>query len=132
MHEIFRGFGPLFARQCIAWGAFLQTDFAVKSFIRRRFGIADSEAISPWLLFPASAVVAFVNTLLVMPLDCIKTHLEKVNPATSYIGAAKSIYEGSGNSVSGFFVGHRLRFMLYLTNALFMVNFLEKIEHLSK
>ena len=35
VHEIFRGFGPLFARQCVSWSAFLQTDYQVKSFIRK-------------------------------------------------------------------------------------------------
>merc|ERR1712046_31208 len=67
-----------------------------------------------------------------MPLDCIKTHLEKVNPSTSYLGAAKAIYNQSGNSIGGFFTGARLRFLLYLTNALFVVNILEKIEHWNK
>jgi solute carrier family 25 carnitine/acylcarnitine transporter 20/29 len=32
--ELFRGFGPLFARQCMAWTAVLQTDLKVKTFIR--------------------------------------------------------------------------------------------------
>ena len=41
---------------------------------------------------PASAAVALVNTALVMPLDCIKTHLEKVNPSSTYLGAMKDIY----------------------------------------
>ena len=73
-----------------------------------------------------------VNTTLVMPLDCIKTHLEKVNPSQSYLGAATEIYEKSGYRMSGFFTGVRLRFLLYLTNALFVVNILERIEHLKK
>jgi hypothetical protein len=129
---MFRGFGPLFARQCMSWSALLQTDHLVKSFIRRRYNIDQDKPISARLLAPASAFVALVNTMLVMPLDCIKTHLEKVNPASSYRGAATEIYRNSGNSMTGFFTGARLRFMLYLTNALFMVNFLEYIEHYNK
>jgi hypothetical protein len=77
---------------------------------------------------PASAVVAIVNTSICMPFDCLKTHLEKVNPETTYFGAIKEIYRQSGNSVLGFFTGVRLRFLLHLTNAMFTVNLLEILE----
>ena len=63
-----------------------------------------------------------------MPLDCIKTHLEKVNPSQSYSDAVKEIYKRGG--FTGFFTGVRLRFLLYLTNAVFVSNILEKLEHL--
>lgn len=76
----------------------------------------------------ASVVVAVVNTSLVMPLDCVKTHMEKVNPASTYLGAFKSIYYQSG--ALGFFTGVRVRVILGFTNALFVVNILEKLEHL--
>ena len=79
---------------------------------------------------PASVVVAVVNTTMVMPLDCVKTHMEKVNPTSTYGSAFGTIYRQAG--MLGFFVGVRLRFMLYLTNALFAVNFLEKLEGISK
>jgi len=65
-----------------------------------------------------------------MPFDCIKTHLEKVNPSATYSGAIKEIYNQSGRSVLGFFTGVRLRFLLHLTNALFTVNLLEILEGL--
>ena len=78
----------------------------------------------------ASAFVAMVNTTLVMPLDCVKTHMEKVNPNSSYASAFKSIYSQAG--VLGFFTGVRLRFLLYFTNAIFAVNLLEKLESLAR
>lgn len=74
--------------------------------------------------------MALVNTTMVMPLDCIKTHLEKVNPSQTYMGAIKQIYAKAGPS--GFFTGVRLRFLLYLTNAVFVVNILERLEHWKK
>ena len=39
-----------------------------------------------------SVAVALVNTALVMPLDCVKTHLEKVNPTETYLNSFRSIY----------------------------------------
>ena len=78
---------------------------------------------------PASVAVAFVNTAAIMPFDCVKTHMEKVDPHSSYAGAFKDIYNRS--SWLGFFTGTRVKMLLQVSNALFVVNFLEFIEHLS-
>ena len=100
--------------------------------IRRHYQIPDSESIPTSKLVPASAFVALVNTCMVMPLDCVKTHLEKVSPSATYSQAVKEIYKQSGNSCLGFFTGVRLRFLLYLTNAVFVVNILEKFDSLNR
>ena len=92
------------------------------------YSIAETEAIPVRYLIPASAIVAIINTTMVMPFDCIKTHLEKASPSFTYLEAVQQIYRQSGNSYLGFFTGVRLRFLLYLTNAIFAVNILEKLE----
>ena len=92
--------------------------------------LSETEQISPFYLIPASGFVALCNTVLVMPFDCVKTHMEKVNPSSTYLNAFGAIYQKGG--ALGFFTGVRLRFLLYLTNALFTVNILEKLEFLSK
>ena len=92
--------------------------------------LRDDEEISAYYLIPASVIVAFVNTSLVMPFDCFKTHMEKVNPTSTYAEAARAIYNKGG--VLGFFTGVRLRFMLYFTSSLFTVNLLEKLEGIVK
>lgn len=92
--------------------------------------LRDDEEISPVYLIPGSAIVAFANTSLVMPFDCIKTHMEKVNPTSSYGEAVQAIYNKGG--MLGFFTGVRLRFMLYFTSSLFTVNLLEKLEGMVK
>ena len=61
-----------------------------------------------------------------MPLDCVKTHMEKRDPTTTYLKCFKVIYKQGG--LFGFFTGFRIRFLLYFTNALFVVNLLEKLE----
>jgi hypothetical protein len=78
--ELFRGFTPLFMRQFVSWTTMLQTDLVVKSFIRQRLGLTKEDKIKPRWLIPASVVVALVNTSLVMPLDVVKTHMEKKEP----------------------------------------------------
>ena len=86
----------------------------------------EGQEIASRYLFPASVLVALVNTLIIMPFDCVKTHLEKVDPEVGYRKAFQCIYEKGG--FVGFFTGFRLRFALFFTNSLFAVNFLEKLE----
>ena len=83
--ELFRGFTPLFVRQSISWSVFLQTDLAIKGWLRRIYGISHQEQIPTKLLVPASFLVALINTAIVMPLDCVKTHMEKVDPTSTYL-----------------------------------------------
>ena len=75
---------------------FLQTDLFVKSKIRSVLDIKPSEEIPTRYLMFASCCVAVANTTLVMPFDCVKTHMEKVNPSSSYVGAIKAIYSQGG------------------------------------
>ena len=82
--ELFRGFGPLFLRQLISWSVFLQTDLLTKKLIRKTYSIPDTEQIPAKLLMMSGCIVALVNTSIIMPIDCIKTHLEKVGNSKSY------------------------------------------------
>lgn len=113
----------------ISWSVFLQTDLLTKTFIRKTYAIPDREAIPTKMLMVSSCFVALVNTTIVMPVDCVKTHIAKVDPSATYGQAFRDIYTKSGNSYLGFFTGVRLRFLLYLTNALFTVNILERLEN---
>ncbi len=126
LKELFRGFTPLFVRQGISWSVFLQTDLIVKQTLRKVYSIPSTDQIPTRLLVPASLFVALINTAIVMPLDCVKTHMEKVDPTSTYLQTFKTIYSHGG--WTAFLTGYRLRFMLHFTNALFAVNFLERLE----
>ena len=65
-----------------------------------------------------------------MPLDCVKTNMEKSDPTQTYLNTFRRIYKQAG--MIGFFTGFRLRFLLYFSNALFTVNFLEKLENVAQ
>lgn len=64
----------------MAWTVFLQTDLLVKKAIRRVMQYSEKDEIPTKFLIPASVVVALINTTLVMPFDCVKTHMEKRDP----------------------------------------------------
>ena len=117
-------------RQAVSWIVFLQADLLAKSLIRRRMQIAETQQIPTRYLMPASFAVALINTCFVIPFDCVKTHMEKKDPTLTYINTFRTIYRQAG--VLGFFTGIRLRFLLYLTNAIFAVNLLERLESIAK
>jgi hypothetical protein len=71
--DLYRGVGSLIARQTIAWVYFLQADLFIKQKIRQWKQIPENESISSRYLFPASALVAVVSTLVIMPFDNLKT-----------------------------------------------------------
>jgi len=92
--------------------------------------LREDQKIPAFYLMPAASIVAIANTSLVMPFDCLKTHMEKVNPTSTYAQAAKAIYNKGG--LLGFFTGVRLRFILYFTTSLFTVNLIEFLEGILK
>lgn len=64
----------------------------MKNWIRRTKNIPEKESIPTKFLMPASLIVALVNTTAVMPFDCVKTHMEKVDPTSTYLKTFKTIY----------------------------------------
>jgi hypothetical protein len=76
----------------MAWIVFLQIDLLVKQTIRKMMLIPDNKEIATKYLIPGAAVVALINTAMVMPLDCVKTHMEKVDPTSTYLNCFKTIY----------------------------------------
>jgi hypothetical protein len=76
----------------MAWIIFLQTDLLVKKQIRKIMNIPEKSEIPTRFLIPASVIVALVNTSLVMPFDCVKTHMEKRDPTSTYLNTFRNIY----------------------------------------
>jgi len=115
------------ARQSVAWISFLEADLIVKLSLRKCYKIPDSEKIPTKLLLPGSIIVAIFNTFCVMPFDAVKTFFQKVNPKAKWFEAVQGIYAEAG--IKGFFVGWRLRFLMYLLHAVVTVDLLEKLEN---
>ena len=73
--------------------------------------------------------IALLNTTLVLPFDCVKTHLEKRDPTQTYINSFRTIYKQGG--LLAFYTGFRIRFLMYFINSLLVVNLLEKLENIA-
>ena len=65
--------------------------------------------------------------MCVMPFDIMKTMMQKVKPMGTLGETVKEIYREVG--MKGFFVAWRVRYLLYLTQALFTVNIIESFEN---
>ena len=71
-------------------------------------------------------VITLINTTLVMPFDCVKTHMEKRDPTSTYLQTFRNIYREAG--IITFFTGFRIRFMMYFLNIMFATVLMEKLE----
>ena len=127
MHELFRGFVPLISRQSVAWISFLEADYYVKKYIRWKYHINQYDNIPAKYLMVGSLFVSLFNVLCVMPFDALKTMMQKSNPTVTLQQSTLSIIREAG--FSGLFVGWRIRYSLYLLQALFTVDIIERFEN---
>ena len=62
-----------------------------------------------------------------MPFDAMKTMMQKALPTATLFETVTSVFKEAG--IKGFFVGWRVRYMLYLLQALFTVDIIERFEN---
>lgn len=150
----FKGMSALFLRQTVAWVSFLVPDTELKKLARLRqrekkyhqSGTQPDqcERLSGSTLMLIAAVVGLINTTLVMPIDCVKTNLQKFNSAHALqdvLGSRKA----SGDKFNytardtcryiiktfgyrAFFAGFSVRFIQYLLNSVISVPLIELLE----
>jgi hypothetical protein len=130
VRSLFKGVGPLFLRQSIAWVCFLQADLRLKQAVRKIKNIPEEDSIPTKYLMVASVVGAVISTIIIMPFDSLKTNQQLYDKQGAqqerYSEISKRIYAESG--VRGFFVGWRIRFSMYLIHALFTIDILERLD----
>ena len=59
-----------------------------------------------------SFFISLFNVMCVMPFDAMKTMMQKVKPTSNLQSTVSSVFREAG--IKGFFVGWRVRYMLYL------------------
>jgi hypothetical protein len=99
----------------------------VKKIIRKNFAIPDDQNIPTRYLLVASFFISLINVICVMPFDAMKTMMQKVKPTETLPDTVKKVWREAG--FTGFFVAWRVRYMLYLTQALFTVDIIERFEN---
>lgn len=111
----------------MAWVSFLQADLYIKKLIRKHFEIPDNQNIPSRYLVVGSFFVSLINVMCVMPFDAMKTMMQKVKPTSTLWDTVSNVFREAG--LKGFFVGWRVRYMLYLLQALFTVDVIERFEN---
>ena len=72
-------------------------------------------------------MVAVFSTLVIMPFDSMKTHMQRQNlTAMSSREAVLTVVNEVG--IRGLFVGWRIRFAMYLLHAVMTVDLLDRLE----
>lgn len=74
-----------------------------------------------------SFFISLFNVMCVMPFDAMKTMMQKVKPTQTLGDTVSEVWREAG--IKGFFVGWRVRYMLYLLQALFTVDIIERFEN---
>ena len=90
----------------------MQADLFIKKLIRRHFEIPENQNIPSRYLMVGSFFVSLINVMCVMPFDAMKTMMQKAKPTASIWETVSSVFKEAG--VKGFFVGWRVRYLLYL------------------
>jgi len=137
---LFQGLGAVYARQLISWVSFLAADAKLKGWARRA---THKDYLDFGTLMAVATGVGLINTIAVMPADCIKTKQQQFAPSTraqapspplpsaaprslGFVATARHIYATQG--YQGFYVGWRVRFLQYMLNAAFSSALLEWLE----
>lgn len=72
--DLYTGLVPTIIRQGLSWSSFLASTEIMKTEIRKYKGTEHLTALD---LFLGSIPVSIVNTLFIMPVDCIKTYTQQ-------------------------------------------------------
>lgn len=150
-----QGLRAYYIRQNISWVSFLYFNDFFKKRARARSGTPQGEKLSPMWLMGVAAQVGAINTILILPLDCIKTQMQLGKSSTN-IGSLPTQQSGlsvmkqprasavcassrgcvecgrrllSAYGVRGLFIGLHLRLAQYIVNSFLTVTILEHLHH---
>lgn len=135
--SLFRGLGVFYARQLVAWTSFLAADAKIRGLIMEYQG----RPLTIPELIGAAISVGGVNTVCVMPFDCIKTRVQSLgpsgipkgmNPALVTMDFTKgrnmAVYVWRTMGIRGFYVGSVVKFLQYCVNSMFTVTLIDYME----
>lgn len=121
--SLFRGLLPTYAKQMTSWSTFLYSRSIFKDIAKRYH---QSDDLPYTTLLTIAVGTGTVNTLAILPLDCIKTRMQQKNIQEGMLNIAKKIYQKNG--LRGFYAGWQFRIIQYFTHAFITVNILEQLE----
>lgn len=107
----------MFIRQGLSWSSFLASTEIIKKAIKKYKG---SEYLSSTDLFLGSIPVAIINTLFIMPIDCVKTfyqQYEETHEGKPIVRSVIQMYDKYG--LRGLYLGWSARMIQYMIQSAF-------------
>lgn len=125
--ELFRGFGATLLRQVMNWTTFLATDQFCRAYAKQMNG--DPEGNLPFkCLIMAGFVVGSVNTFICMPLDVVKTQMQKHSPLEEKKVSQAMRYILKNYGIKGLYTGWQVRMIQYFIQSAMTVTMLDRLE----
>jgi|GEM_PF-1414810 len=124
--QLMAGLRPVYAKQMVSWITFLVADDFFRGSARKYFK-ADGP-LDFWILFIISILVGIINTLCIMPFDCVKTHHQKntTSGKKKLFKTMRELYRQHG--WAGLYNGWKVRIFHFIVHASFTITILEKLE----
>lgn len=126
--QLYKGLNISLVRQVTSWTVFLVVHDQLMLFVKA-MNIPPNELPVLWLLGVAF-VEGGVNTLVVQPLDCLKTHIQKVDSIQGYsiLSIFSLVFKQYG--FRGLYIGWQVRLFQYMVHALFTISVLEHLKQI--
>jgi solute carrier family 25 (mitochondrial citrate transporter), member 1 len=126
IHSLYKGLKITAIRQVASWVTFLVVHDQLMVWVKIYNGGLLS--LSLIMLLGVSLIEGSINTLVVQPLDCIKTNQQKIHSIKhdSIMYRVNELYTNYG--VAGFYVGWKVRMIQYMINSAFTVVVLENLK----
>ncbi len=124
--QLMAGLRPVYVKQMVSWITFLVADDFFRGSARKHF--ETDGPLDFWILFIISILVGIINTLFIMPFDCVKTQQQKntTSGRTRLFKAMQDLYRKYG--ISGLYNGWKVRLFHYVVHASFTITILERLE----
>lgn len=127
-HQLYKGLGPVAARQVTSWVTFLSSN----AYLRRLLRMHEDREISIKKLFWISLGSAVVNITFVMPLDFIKTRIQRFGQSEqSMLQVLRSATQSAPTfplKVAMAYSGSTVRLLHYILNAFLTTPLLELFD----
>jgi hypothetical protein len=127
--ELYRGLSAVFYKQLVSWSTFLWADDKFKATAKN---ITGREQLSYADLLVVGFFVGIVNTSAVMPFDCVKTRLQKIEPESNAKGSfsvfrkMREIYNQDG--IKALYAGSKFKIIQSMAQSAVTVQLMYEFE----
>lgn len=123
---LYRGVSVSLVRQITSWMVFLVTHDQLMLLLKV-LNLSPASLPVMWLL-GVGFIEGSINTLFVLPLDCVKTHFQKVDSDHNLRITDVFLFIVKRYGFRGIYVGWQVRLLQYIVNALFTITILEHLK----